>query len=148
MTDEKRAARFWAKTRLMVDGCWLWEGATTKCGYGTTTVDYRTVYAHRWAYEALVGPIPEGMQLDHLCRVRNCVRPDHLEPVTLAENVRRGRKARGAAPADRRFADRACINGHAMTDENTYVDPLGRRNCRECIRIRGRRYYYSRKAAA
>ncbi len=83
--------RFWA--RVDVGLCWEWDGATN-CGYGLFRVGGRSVRAHRWAYEALVGPVDTGLQLDHLCRNRRCVNPDHLEPVTPAENTRRAQLAR------------------------------------------------------
>lgn len=70
--------------------CWLWQGAITPQGYGTATLGRRPVPAHRLTWRIFEGPIPDGLQLDHLCRVRRCVNPDHLEPVTGAENVRRG----------------------------------------------------------
>jgi hypothetical protein len=71
--------------------CWLWRGALDGQGYGQLKAPGNTtVRAHRWVYEQLVGPIPDGLQLDHLCRVIICVNPDHLDPVTQAENVRRG----------------------------------------------------------
>lgn len=76
-------------------GCWEWNGGTTADGYGQTTEKTpdgrRRIYVHRLAYEHLLGPIPEGLVIDHLCRNTLCVNPDHLEPVTIAENVRRGR---------------------------------------------------------
>lgn len=77
--------RFWAKVEK-TDGCWLWQGYKTVMGYGRINVDGHAVGAHRVAYEMLVGPIPVALTLDHLCRNPGCVRPDHLEPVTLAEN--------------------------------------------------------------
>lgn len=80
------------------DTCWLWTGALTYDGYGMFRHDNRIMGAHRWAYEIAVGPIPRGLQIDHLCRVRNCVRPDHLEPVTNAENTRRAYAARKLTP--------------------------------------------------
>jgi len=83
--------RFWDKVQAEPNtGCWLWDANTTRGGYGHFKVSGRMVYAHRLAYEKLVGPIPDGLSLDHLCRVPGCVNPDHLEPVTHAENVRRG----------------------------------------------------------
>ena len=74
--------------------CWVWTGTRQRNGYGSFGVKGRTLRAHRWSYEFYVGPIPAGLQIDHLCRVRNCVNPEHLEPVTHAENMRRAREAR------------------------------------------------------
>lgn len=86
------ARRFWAKVDTTdPSGCWLWTGAVDpQTGYGRMYVEPSTLGAHRVAYLLLVGDIPEGQQLDHLCRVRRCVRPDHLEPVTQRENLLRG----------------------------------------------------------
>lgn len=86
--------RFWAKVDVGV--CWLWTGSTNGNSYGRFSLDGRMVPAHRWAYEALVGPIPPGLQIDHLCRVPLCVNPDHLEPVSQADNKRRRWVARFA----------------------------------------------------
>lgn len=72
-------------------GCWLWNGSLTYDGYGLFRANNRATGAHRFAYEYFVGPIPAGLHIDHLCRVRNCVNPDHLEPVTPQENDRRAR---------------------------------------------------------
>jgi hypothetical protein len=83
--------RFWTKIRRDENGCWLWQAGLAHNGYGHLKVGRRTVKAHRFAYELLVGPVLEHLELDHLCRVRSCVNPAHLEPVTHAENVRRGR---------------------------------------------------------
>lgn len=89
------AARFF--TRVEVTGfCWNWTGGTSTV-YGLFWFDNRMVRAHRWVYEHLVGPIPDGMQLDHLCRNTKCVNPDHLEPVTQQENIARKPRAVGSA---------------------------------------------------
>lgn len=91
--------RFWEKVDK-TPSCWLWTGAISGgTGYGSFATmlgrnERKGVGAHRWAYEALVGPIPEGLVLDHLCAVRRCVRPEHLEPVTIGENNRRGSRDR------------------------------------------------------
>lgn len=97
---EERFWRFVEKT----DGCWNWTGATNGHGYGRLTFDgrkgievsQRKIGAHRFAYELLVGPVPDGLDLDHLCRNRLCVNPAHLEPVTRAENLRRASLRRDA----------------------------------------------------
>ncbi len=102
--DLDEDARFWSKVNKTTD-CWLWTGTILKSsvqsrnGYGLFHPRQREgspnlVYAHRYAYEAIKGPIPAGLQIDHLCRVHNCVNPDHLEAVTQLENMRRGREAR------------------------------------------------------
>lgn len=90
--------RFWAKV-VKTSSCWVWVGSGGgRIGeYGVFRMDSGPVRAHRYAYELLVGPIPDGMTLDHLCRVTRCVNPSHLEPVTLEENVRRGVPFRGQA---------------------------------------------------
>ena len=107
-------------------GCWLWTGATGPKGYGTIGIgDRRTQRVHRFSYERAKGPIPKGLQLDHLCRVRNCVNPDHLEPVTNRENAIRGVEARPCATH--------CKRGHRFTPCNTYTHPKrGTRHCRAC----------------
>jgi hypothetical protein len=131
--------RFWAKVEK-TDTCWLWSGHTVTNGYGTIGVDKRRVLVHRYAYELLVGPIPDGLHLDHLCRVRTCVNPDHLEPVTNRENA-----LRGASFVAQQAAQTHCLRGHEFTPENTYVWRTSR-VCRECrrrshsrTRARGRR---------
>lgn len=83
------ATRFWQKV-CKTDSCWLWTGASIPNGYGTIGVNQKTQMVHRVAYELTKGKIPGRLYLDHLCRNKLCVNPDHLEPVTNAENVRRG----------------------------------------------------------
>jgi hypothetical protein len=119
-------------------GCWLWKGAATSAGYGEIHVPGRGGrLAHRFLYEMLRGPIPDGLQLDHLCRVRCCVNPDHLEPVTCRDNLRRSplvARMRGESQRNKTH----CPAGHPYDATNTYWY-RNRRNCRECSRIRRRK---------
>lgn len=114
-----------------VTGCWIWTGKLRK-GYG----QFRGRPAHRVSYEAFVGPIPEGLVIDHLCRNRACVRPDpkHLEPVTARENDRRARAYVQKYPGEQvhNQAKRWCKHGHEYTVKNTGFDKLGKRFCRAC----------------
>lgn len=87
------ADRFWANV-TKTDGCWQWPGKPGRNGYGKVSRDNKPLYAHRAAYELAVGPIPDGLTIDHLCHNRMCVNPTHLEVVTRAENGRRGSLAR------------------------------------------------------
>lgn len=116
--------RFWSKVAFgdWLD-CWPWT-AFIHQGYGRFQLDGRSAGAHRVAYELLVGPIPGDLQIDHLCRVKHCVNPLHLEVVTVQENLRR----RVLVPKTH------CQRGHPFDDENTYVDRDGWRRCRPCAR--------------
>lgn len=119
-------------------GCWLWNGRLNKDGYGRTADDK---LAHRVSYTLLKGAIPDGLELDHLCRVRCCVSPDHLEPVTQAENFRRSMPNTQAIrkwTADRAARTTHCPYGHEYSAENTFLK-RGMRNCRECHRRRNRK---------
>lgn len=116
-------------------GCWLWTGAENGAGYGQMYTGWdgerrSRGYAHRLAYEAFRGPIPEGMELDHLCQNPGCVNPAHLQPVTQAENMRR-------------FAARRtrCRAGHLLEDAGV-ISNGPRRTCGECKRISRRASYY------
>jgi hypothetical protein len=115
------------------DECWQWVGSLAGHGYGTLQRLHRpgrpTVMAHRMAYELLVGPIPDGLQIDHLCRNRGCVNPRHLEVVTQQENIRRGV---GASARNARKTH--CPQGHPLSGDNLYVSPAGWRQCRICRR--------------
>jgi HNH endonuclease len=134
--------RFWSKVQK-TDGCWPWIGGIEPLGYGRLKIGGRAgrwVKAHRFAYELLVGPIPSGLDLDHLCHNadpacpggkncihRRCVNPAHLEPVTHRENVLRGQ---GFAAQQARRTH--CPQGHPYDSANTYVDASRRRHCRAC----------------
>ena len=126
--DSKARARFWRKVSpAPADACWMWHGAANSEGYGNVGRNGKTYLAHRVAYEITNGPVPEGMDLDHLCMVRLCVNPAHLEAVTFLANMRR----RYAAKPDER--DTHCIRGHEYTPENTAViSTTGQRKCRIC----------------
>jgi HNH endonuclease len=115
-------------------GCWVWRRATTKAGYGQMYIDGKKVYAHRAYYEGYVADIAPGLVIDHLCGNRACCNPEHLEPVTFTENMRRTRRP-------------ACKRGHVLNDDNLYVAPAGDRQCRECNRIRERARVQRRAAA-
>ena len=128
--------RFWAKVDR-TEGCWLWTGPQAGGGYGQFSIDGKFRPAHRVAYEWIVGPIQPGLVLDHLCVVRLCVNPAHLEVVTCAENVRRGH-----GPASRMV----CPQGHPYTPENTYTGG-GRRKCRACHRAHQRAYVERQREA-
>lgn len=118
-------------------GCFLWFGAYDPVGgYGYIAGGRgKQELAHRVSYELFVGPIPDGLQIDHKCRMRCCVNPSHLEPVTCKVNIGRGNT--GLAAARRQLAKTHCSNGHPYIDENTYRGPgregRGRRTCRTCM---------------
>ena len=116
---------FWQRVRK-TPTCWNWEAALSE-GYGIFYNGSHRIRAHRFSYELLIGPIPTGLQLDHLCRNARCVNPAHLEAVTSRENTMRGLNS---------AADKArqahCIHGHPFDLRNTYYRPDGGRVCRSC----------------
>lgn len=130
------------KIELGPGGCWLWTAHIDQNGYGTFSIKKTPRKAHRVDYEAFVGPVSDGLQLDHLCRVRHCVNPEHLEPVTAAEN-----NARSLSISARNMAKTHCSNGHPFDSENTYVMPDGGRGCRRCRKDADRAYRERRRAA-
>lgn len=115
--------------------CWQWVGSVRTTGYGTFKREsYVTVLAHRFAYEFFIGPIPDGLVLDHLCRNRTCVNPHHLEPVTGVENV-----MRGEGFAARNAAQTHCHKGHPFAGDNLRVRKDGSRRCVACQRTHDKR---------
>jgi hypothetical protein len=135
--DARLPVRFWSKVRVnSITGCWEWTAATTD-GYGSFGVG-RNVQrqAHRHAYETLVGPVPDGLELDHLCRVRSCCNPAHVEPVTRQVNCERSPIiGKWKASVTR------CPEGHEYNDANTYYDARrNKRQCRICARAWSRAY--------
>ncbi len=130
--------RFWQKVNK--DGplwngtpCWLWLASTSN-GYGQISVDGHDRQAHRVAYEMLVGPIPQGLQLDHLCRTQICVNPEHTEPVTQRVNI-----LRGVGITAQAALKTECPQGHPYDEANTYVAPDGARACRICKSVHRQR---------
>lgn len=131
--DDGFAARFNAGFSVDASGCWLWERRINGNGYGATMRRGRNFLAHRVSYEMHHGPIPPGLVIDHLCRNRRCVRPDHLRAVTLRENSLAGEHPSFVAHREGR-----CLAGHDMS-EHGRTKPDGRRFCALCARDYARR---------
>jgi len=147
ITPEKVQERFLNK-RIKIERtgkweCWLWCGKLDDKGYAI----YRgrspeRQKAHRYSYQLFIGPIPAGLVIDHLCRRRHCINPEHLEPVTSIENI-----IRGTGPIARYMSGRThCDRGHLLTEENIYTRPQGWRLCKTCKRGRQRAYVLRQKA--
>jgi HNH endonuclease len=152
VTLETAPERFWQRVdRRGPNECWPWTGEIVTGGYGVFRPlgrRSRRVRAHRWLWEQLHGPLPPGVVLDHLCHTpecvvvsravgcphRRCMNPAHLAPATNRENV-----TRGNGWAGRKARQTHCIHGHPLTGTNLYVDPGGRRHCRECKRLHDRK---------
>lgn len=153
--------RIRANVVIAENGCWLWVLGTDRAGYARIQIGDRWTLAHRASYETFVGPIPDGLDLDHVCHSndqdcsggkcvhRRCVNPGHLEPVTSAENTARGRYDPAIYLADhyaRKRAQTHCLRGHPYDADNTYITREGRRSCRACKRQQ-QQEYRARKAA-
>lgn len=116
-------------------GCIEWEGTIDVDGYGRQNVNGKWCQAHRLAWESVNGPIPDGMQIDHVCRNRRCINPAHLELVTRKENI-----LRGVGPTAINACKLFCKRGHALSGDNLRMRPNGSRECKECSRLRWRQY--------
>lgn len=122
--DPRLSERFWSKVLAVPSGCWEWSTAALRGGYGHLRFNDGYVSAHRHAYSVLVEAIPPGLTIDHLCRNRSCVRPDHMEVVTLRENI-----LRSANPAAHNARKTRCLRGHVLP---AYVEGVKRR-CEVCV---------------
>lgn len=136
--------KFWQFVERRENGCLEWKRLLDRDGYGLFHIGSRRdktkkiVRAHRWSYENFVGPIPAGLQIDHLCRNRKCVEPAHLDPVTALINTQRGWRANKTI----------CKSGHPLSGDNLYVSPSGVRACKECRRRWVRENYKKTGGAA
>jgi HNH endonuclease len=128
--------KFWSLVQKN-ERCWLWNGAMHNNGYGRVG----QMYAHRYAYRLLVGDIPSGREIDHLCGNRRCVNPAHLEPVSHHENLLRGNSFSGVESRKTH-----CPAGHPYDLLNTYISKAGSRHCRTCHRNRAQQQSQARRA--
>lgn len=129
LLDRSDLERFWARTGFW-DGHYIWLGGRNAGGYGWFSIDAAPVISHRWIYEQEVGPIPEGLVIDHLCRIPACQNTDHMEPVSIAENVRR-------SPLTQ-LKQSHCKRDHPLEDPNLYYASDGTRRCKRCVLMRSR----------
>jgi hypothetical protein len=134
--------RFNDRWSLNANYCWVWSGHRTDEGYGVLVVGRRRRPAHRISYEHFYGPVGDGLVIDHLCRNRACVNPDHLEAVPNEVNV-----ARGIGLTAQQSRQTHCKRGHEFSESNTRVSPTGRRQCRTCDREKQARYAAARRTA-
>jgi hypothetical protein len=130
--------RFWDRLVVVESGCWGWQGARHLDGYGHlnlyTSTGVRPIGTHRIAWELLVGPVPDKLVFDHLCRNPICVNPSHLEPVTVRENI-----LRGSNPAADNARRTHCVNGHDLRDPANVYQYSYRKVCKPCVQARYRR---------
>jgi hypothetical protein len=122
--------------RIPESGCWVWEKSLTNLGYARIAHNGKARHAHRVSFENYIGKVPDGLELDHLCKVRCCVNPNHLEPVTRYENISR------SAAWTYRKARTHCPKGHELTDDNKYTaKSLGNKYlCLKCKIQRDKKY--------
>lgn len=135
--------RFLSHTLVTDDGHWLWQGSKTAGGYGRLNWRKHYFAAHRFAYIALRGPIPQGFELDHLCRIRACANPDCVEPVTRMENI-----LRGESILAQKMRRGCCKNGHPLNEINTWYRQDGSRRCRVCHRQTRELTYHTKNPLA
>lgn len=143
--------RFWAKVEKAgpvpegapeLGPCWIWTGSKNRQGYGHFGVNAHLIFAaHRFAYELTIGPVARHLDLDHLCKLRICVNPSHMEPVTHIENVRRG-----SSPSAVNARAETCKFGHPFTTYVTTDRPGGRRRCKVCAAAYQARCYQKKSA--
>lgn len=139
--------RFWQKVNKngplpenlpQLGQCWLWLGWDNGKGYGKFDFGNKKIYAHRFSYQISIGEIPQGLVLDHLCRNRICVNPNHLEPKTNKQNLlATGSKIRNNGKLQREKTH--CLMGHEFNEENTYLTKTKQRHCRKCRAARERK---------
>ena len=126
--------RFRESYKVTASGCWEWQGHIEANGYARFTIGQDRWLSHRWAYERFVGPIPTGLVIDHLCRNRRCVNPNHLEAVTARTNILRGE----SIPAQNAVKTH-CKRGHPLSGQNVSIQKDGSRRCLACHSIRQKR---------
>lgn len=119
--------------------CWIWKGYIDKDGYGTFSYRSKEMRAHRWSYMHFVGSLDNNLTIDHICNVRACVNPKHLQQIPIKDNI-----LRGSGPSARNAKKTHCRHGHAFADNNVVHDKKQRR-CRECSRLSARKHYWKKK---
>ena len=140
--DKKTLIRFQKKIELdLLSGCWVWTASKNEHGYGKISYNGNPVRAHILSYQHWNGDIPKGLELDHKCRNRSCVNPDHLEPVTHKENMNRGIVGKNNQYVNATH----CKNNHEFTIDNTYHRPTGGRACKICRNDAVKRLYWRKK---